>query len=297
MGNAFASYVEAREAEILDYLGRLVKMESPSQEKRYVDSVIDVLEASYRGLGFKTRRLQRDQYGDHLIAEIIGEERPRVLLVGHADTVYPLGTLASMPLRRDGHRLLGPGVEDMKGGLMVMLFAVQALLTLRGSLKGSMRVVINSDEEPGSPTSRDHWSELSRDVDWAFVLEPAQPDGALVLRRKGVGIFHLHVKGRAAHAGAEPEKGASAIHVLAKKILDLESIADLTLGTTVNTGVIQGGTHPYVVPAEAMAKIDIRVPTLVERERVLSAMHAIRRRIPSTSHGTCSGYRDTSEGC
>ena len=161
MGNAFASYVEAREAEILDYLGRLVKMESPSQEKRYVDSVIDVLEASYRGLGFKTRRLQRDQYGDHLIAEIIGEERPRVLLVGHADTVYPLGTLASMPLRRDGHRLLGPGVEDMKGGLMVMLFAVQALLTLRGSLKGSMRVVINSDEEPGSPTSRDHWSELS----------------------------------------------------------------------------------------------------------------------------------------
>jgi glutamate carboxypeptidase len=201
------------------------------------------------------------------------------MLVGHIDTVFPLKTLVKMPLRREGNRLMGPGVEDMKGGLVVMLFAIQALLAVRGSLTGSLRVVVNSDEEPGSPTSINLWPEFCRDVDWAFILEPGRPDGALVLRRKGVGIFHLKVTGRSAHAGAEPEKGASAISVLAKKILDLESLADLSVGTTVNTGVIQGGTHPYVVPAEAKADIDIRVPTLVERDRILNGMKLIVDRV------------------
>ena len=284
MENPFAAYVDARQEEMFDFLSRLVRMESPSQEKQCVDAVIDLLETAYRNLGFKTERLPRDQYGNHLIANLLGGNGPRVLFVGHADTVFPLGTLTTMPLRREGNRLLGPGVEDMKGGLVVMLYAIRALLGLRGSLKGSLRVVVNSDEEPGSPTSRDLWPDLCKDVDWAFILEPARPDGGLVLRRKGVGIFHLTVKGRSAHAGAEPEKGASAIRVLAKKILDLEALADLKVGTTVNTGVIQGGTHPYVVPAEAKASIDIRVPTLAERERVLAGMKAIVERgdLPGT---------------
>jgi glutamate carboxypeptidase len=284
MENPFAAYVDARQEEMFDFLSRLVRMESPSQEKQCVDAVIDLLETAYRNLGFKTERLPRDQYGNHLIANLLGGDGPRVLFVGHADTVFPLGTLTTMPLRREDNRLLGPGVEDMKGGLVVMLYAIRALLGLRGSLKGSLRVVVNSDEEPGSPTSRDLWPDLCKDVDWAFILEPARPDGGLVLRRKGVGIFHLTVKGRSAHAGAEPEKGASAIRVLAKKILDLEALADLKVGTTVNTGVIQGGTHPYVVPAEAKASIDIRVPTLAERERVLAGMKAIVERgdLPGT---------------
>jgi len=284
MENPFAAYVDARQEEMFDFLSRLVRMESPSQEKQCVDAVIDLLETAYRNLGFKTERLRRDQYGNHLIANLLGGDGPRVLFVGHADTVFPLGTLTTMPLRREDNRLLGPGVEDMKGGLVVMLYAIRALLGLRGSPKGSLRVVVNSDEEPGSPTSRDLWPDLCKDVDWTFILEPARPDGGLVLRRKGVGIFHLTVKGRSAHAGAEPEKGASAIRVLAKKILDLEALADLKVGTTVNTGVIQGGTHPYVVPAEAKASIDIRVPTLAERERVLAGMKAIVERgdLPGT---------------
>lgn len=284
MRNEISSYVKARQDEILDFLRSLVNMESPSREKSCVDAVIDVLEVAYRDLGFTTQRLRQDDYGDHLVADLAGEQGPRVLLVGHADTVYPLGTLSKMPLRRDGDRLVGPAVLDMKGGLTAMLFGIRTLLSVRESLKGSLRVVVNSDEEPGSPTSRDLWPELTRGVDWAIVLESGQPDGAMVLRRKGVGIFHLHVQGRSAHAGAEPEKGASAIHVLAKKILDLEAIADLSLGTTVNTGVIQGGTHPYVVPEEAKAEIDIRVPTLTEQERVLTAMTAVveREDLPGT---------------
>ncbi len=275
MVNLFVNDVEKKQDKILDFLYKIVEIESPSQEKRCVDAVLDILEKQYQDLGFKTYRLSRDQYGNHLIGEISSGIGPRVLIVGHADTVFPLGTIKTMPLHRDGNYLFGPAVGDMKGGLTIMLFAIQSLLAVRKSLKGSLRVVVNSDEEPGSPTSRDLWPDLCKDVDWAFILEPAQMDGGLVLRRKGVGIFNLTVKGRSAHAGVEPEKGASAIKVLAKKILDLEALADLKLGTTVNTGVIQGGTHPYVVPAEAKASIDIRVPTLAEKERILAKMKAV----------------------
>jgi glutamate carboxypeptidase len=278
MGNEVSSYVKPRQDEILEFLYRIVNMESPSQEKRCVDAVIDVLEDAYCDLGFRTQRLPQEEYGDHLVADLHGGEGPQILLVGHADTVYPLGTLSKMPLSRDGDRLFGPAVVDMKGGLTVMLFGIKTFLNVRESLRGHLRVVVNSDEEPGSPTSRDLWPELTREVNWALVLEPAKPDGAMVLHRKGVGIFHLRVRGRSAHAGAEPEKGASAIRVLAKKILDLEGLADLNLGTTINTGVIQGGTHPYVVPDEARAEIDSRVPTLAEQERVLTAMRAVVER-------------------
>ena len=285
MTSPFVTAVEARQQEMLDFLTRVVTMESPTSEKRHVDAVIDVFEAAYRELGFECRRLAQDRYGDHLVAESPEENEPRVLLVGHADTVYSLGTLAAMPLRRNGERLRGPGVMDMKGGLSVMLFAVRCLLHHRRGLHGAIRIVINSDEEPGSPTSRDLWPELARNVDYALVLEPAQPNGGIVLRRKGVGIFRLHVRGRAAHAGAEPEKGASAIRALARKFLDIEGLAAPAVGTTVNVGVIRGGTHPYVVPEEAEAVMDFRVSTLAERDRVLAAMRAIveREDIPGTT--------------
>ncbi|MBW2148443.1 MAG: M20 family metallopeptidase [Deltaproteobacteria bacterium] len=285
MRGQISSYVESRQGEILDFLSGLVKKESPSHEKDHVDAVIDDLESAYKDLGFTTRRLLQERYGAHLVADFSGGGGQRVLLVGHADTVYSLGTLDKTPLKRDGERLMGPGVHDMKGGLTAMLFGIRALLGVRGSLGGSLRVVVNSDEEPGSPTSRGLWPKLTRDVNWAFVLEPAKADGAMVLHRKGVGIFRLHVKGKSAHAGVEPEKGASAIRVLARKILDMEALADLSLGTTVNTGVVQGGTQPYVVPEEARAEIDIRVPTLAEQERILTAMRALveREDLPGTS--------------
>ncbi|MBI4279997.1 MAG: M20 family metallopeptidase [Armatimonadetes bacterium] len=284
MSHPFASYVDARRDEIVETLRRVVEMESPSQEKARVDAVIDVFQAAYRDAGFVTRRIPQTDYGDHLVADLPGGGGPRVLLVGHADTVYPPGTLATMPLRRDGDRLLGPAVMDMKGGLVCMLYAIRALLVVRGAVRGSLRVVVNSDEEPGSPSSRGLWPELTQGVDWALICEPARPDGALVLSRKGCGIFRVRVRGQAAHAGAEPEKGASAIRALARKILDIEGLAAPSIGTTINTGVIRGGTHPYVVPEEAEAVIDIRVSTLAERDRVLAGMQAVAARedVPRT---------------
>jgi glutamate carboxypeptidase len=201
-----------------------------------------------------------------------------VLLVGHLDTVYPLGTVARRPFTVSDGRAYGPAVLDMKGGLAVMLFALRALAATRGV--GNVRVVLNSDEEPGSPTSRDRWAAWGADVDWAFVLEPALSDGSLVLRRKGVGIFRLEVAGRAAHAGAEPERGANAILALAHHLLAAAALADPAIGTTVNVGVVRGGALPYVVPAAAEALIDVRAPTRGEAERVLSGLRALERAQP-----------------
>ena len=275
---ALRAEAEARGGEMLDLVRRLAMMESPTRDKARVDAVIDVLEEAYRGLGLVCRRIAEPLYGNHLIADSRGAEHPRVLLVGHADTVYAAGTTDAMPVVLDGGRLRGPGVVDMKGGLVVMLYAVRSLLAHRPRLAGSIRVVINSDEEPGSPSSRGRWPELARGAAAALVFEPGRPGGTLVLRRKGVGIFHLRVTGRAAHAGAEPEKGASAIRALVRKCLDLEGLARPDAGTTVNVGVISGGTHAYVVPAEAEAAIDARVATAAEAERVLSGMRAIASR-------------------
>jgi glutamate carboxypeptidase len=276
---------EAAAGEMTDLVRRLVAMESPTQDKRRVDAVIDVLEAAYRDLGFSCRRLIEAAYGDHLIADSPGPETPRVLLVGHADTVHAAGTIDTMSLRLDHDRLFGPGVVDMKGGLVVMLYAVRCLLAHGPRLAGSIRVVVNSDEEPGSPASRRQWPALARGAAAALVFEPGRPGGTLVLRRKGVGIFRLRVKGRAAHAGAEPDKGASAIRALARKCLDIEALAAPEAGTTVNVGVIAGGTHPYVIPAEAEAAIDARVATAAEAERLLSGMKAIASRadVPGTA--------------
>jgi glutamate carboxypeptidase len=280
------SYVDSHRNDMLLFLSRIVGMESPSGDSLRVGQVADTLDTMFRDAGCVTRRVPVDGYAPHLVAETAGGEGgPRVLLVGHCDTVYPVGTLASMPVRVEGERLLGPGVMDMKGGLVAILFAVKALLAVReGPLNGTIRIVVNTDEEPGSHTSRPLWPELAGDVDWALVFEPALEDGSLIHRRKGVGVFQLKVSGRAAHAGAEPEKGANAIVALAKKIVAMADLTDLRLGTTLNAGVARGGNLPYVVPDAAEAMIDIRVPSDAERERILDLIGKISARedVPGT---------------
>jgi glutamate carboxypeptidase len=272
------AWVERHREDLLAFLQEIVERESPTEAKAAVDALGQVFQEAYRALGCAVRTVPQVQYGDHVVAETPPVPGPRVLLVGHLDTVYPLGTVARRPFTlRDG-RAYGPAVMDMKGGLAVMLFALRALAATRRL--GNARVVLNSDEEPGSPTSRDRWAAWSADADWAFVLEPAQPDGSLVLRRKGVGIFRLEVTGRAAHAGAEPERGANAILALAHHALAAAALADPAAGTTVNVGVVRGGTLPYVVPAAAEALIDVRVPTRTEAERVLGGLRALEAAEP-----------------
>lgn len=276
-------WVDARRDEMLAFLKRVVEIESPSEEKGGVDAVGAVFQEAYRAMGCAIRLERQTQYGDHVIAETPAQRGPRVLLVGHMDTVYPVGTIAARPFTvRDG-RAMGPAVMDMKGGLVVMLFALRALAETGGL--GSARVVLNSDEEPGSPTSRDGWPGRAAGVHWAFVLEPGKEDGSLVSRRKGVGIFRLTVTGRAAHAGAEPEKGANAILSMAHLAIAATAIARPEQGTTVNVGTLRGGTHPYVVAERAEAGIDVRVPSAAEAERVVRELQALASRtaVPGTS--------------
>ena len=197
------------------------------------------------------------------------------LVMAHFDTVWPAGTLARMPFRIDGDRVRGPGVYDMKASLILAEFAVRALIELRQTPPRPLVLLLTSDEEIGSPTSRGLIEETARGAAYVLVPEPPTAAGALKTARKGVGRFRLAVTGRAAHAGVEPEKGVNAIVELARQILNVQGLADPGLGTSVNVGLVTGGTTPNVVPASALAEVDVRVTTAAEARRIETAMAAL----------------------
>lgn len=263
--------------ELLAFLEGLVNMDSPTEDKTATDQVGDVLQAKAEALGMTVARDPQTRFGDHRIARWRGGG-PRVLMIGHFDTVYAMGTARDRPLRRVGDRLLGPGVLDMKGGLTVGLFALQALRAATGGLPLDVTFVFNSDEEIGSPSSRALIEAEAGRHDLALVLEPGRPGPAIVTRRKGVAIFDLEVTGREAHAGAEPEAGRNAIVQAAHMTLAIAALNDAAAGTTVTPGVISGGTKPYVVPGRARLSVDCRVPSLQEQERVSAGIHAAAAR-------------------
>lgn len=289
VARALSSYIDGRRREMLDQLQRLVEIESPTDYRDGVNRVGDILAGELAALGMKVTRLPESDYGDHIVGDL---ERPgtvRVLLMGHMDTVYPVGT--GWPFRVEGDRAYGPGVIDMKSGCLCAIYALKALQATVG-IPVSVRVLFNSDEEPGSPRSREQLPALAAGIDYGFILEPAEPDGAIVLRRKGVGIFDLRVTGRAAHAGQEPEKGINANRELAHQIIAAEELADPGAGTTVNAGRIEGGTAPYVVSDSARARIDVRVATIEEQKRIERAMAELpaRTRVPGARVEVTGGF-------
>ena len=202
-----------------------------------------------------------------------------ILVMTHIDTVWPLGTLQRKPFEVEGDVARGPGVYDMKASLAMMIQAL-TFLNERKSDHRPITWLINTEEEIGSPVSRPVIEQLARESAYVLVLEPpVPPHGALKTARKGVGMFTMHIKGRAAHAGADPEKGISAIHELANQIQYLHGLTDFDLGTTVNVGVVSGGTARNVVAAEATALIDLRVTTMREADRVVKAIMDARPRL------------------
>jgi glutamate carboxypeptidase len=209
--------------------------------------------------------------GDHLRGEF-GTGPSQVLLLGHYDTVWPVGQLARMPLRRDGDRLFGPGVFDMKAGIVIALLAMRVLED--AGVRPRHRVVMlwTTDEEVGSTTSRGIIESEARVSRAALVLEPALPGGALKTARKGVGDFHVRATGVAAHAGIDPGAGASAIHELARQVTILVGFSDLDRGLSVNVGTISGGSRSNVVAEVAEAHIDVRIPTLADAGPVTAAI-------------------------
>ena len=279
--DAIMGWLQAREGEAIGFLETLVNLDSGTYDRAAVNRVGDVLAGAFADLGFTIERVVQTEYGDHLLATRPGTEPERGLLcIGHMDTVFPAGTAASRPFRIDGERATGPGVVDMKGGLTVLLFALRALAATDSQAFRRLRcsIVINSDEEIGSPTSRRLFMDQAARHQAAVVLEPARPNGECVIGRKGVGHFRMEVSGRQAHAGSQPELGINAVWELAHKVCAMQALGDPERGTTVNVGVIRGGDRPNVVPDRASADVDLRIWSAEEAERVTRAFREIAER-------------------
>lgn len=266
-------YFRKHLGNILDTLQQLVEIESPSDVKASVDRVGTVLASRFQELGGRAHFHPAKEFGNHLEVRFRRPERPKekpLLLLGHMDTVYPIGTIARMPYRLTRGRAWGPGVLDMKAGIALALEVVEALLAWgKGRLPRPVTVLLVSDEEVGSASSRAITEELARHSAAVLVLEPAHgPEGALKTSRKGVGEYQLRIEGKAAHAGLDFEKGQSAVVELARQILEISGLVDRERGITVNIGRIAGGTRANVVPAEASAVIDVRVETIADAREV-----------------------------
>jgi glutamate carboxypeptidase len=240
--NAFIQFLESSRSALLADLAALVNVDCGTHDKVGVDRVGEWVGARCAEWGWEVERFPQAAYGDCWLARLRGDGPGRVLLIGHLDTVYPDGTAAARPMRFEGEKVLGPGVCDMKGGLLVGMYALRALQTAGFRDFAELAFFFNSEEEVSSPVSRPLYTPVARTMDAALVLESARANGDIVSARKGSGDFTLKVTGRAAHAGVEPEKGANAVVELAHQIVALHRLNGLAPGVTVNPGVIGGGT-------------------------------------------------------
>ncbi|MCA1560340.1 MAG: M20 family metallopeptidase [Acidobacteria bacterium] len=272
--NDLLEFCESQRAWLLETIESLVRRESPSTDKTAVDRCGAELARRLEAIGARVQILPRQASGDHLLAET-GCGAGQVLLLGHFDTVWPLGQIVRMPLTIEGGRLHGPGVFDMKAGIAIGLLAARALQETRAVVGHRVVMLWTADEEIGSGTSRTAIEEEARRSDAVLVLEPALPGGAVKTSRKGCGEFELVVRGISAHAGIDPGKGASAIHELARQIVAVERLRDHERGISINVGVISGGTRTNVVAEEARAHIDVRVPRMGDAARVEAAFKAL----------------------
>jgi len=255
------SHFEGRRDDILQTTRQLVEVESPSDNKEAVDRLGSLLAGRFEGLGGHAKFHRTEKFGDHLQVDFSGKSGQKpVLLLGHLDTVYPVGTLKTMPFRIADGRLWGPGSFDMKAGIAFMLHAIEGLTACHGTLPRPITVLLVSDEEVGSDTSRHITESLARKSEAVLVLEPAYGrKGAVKTARKGVGEYTLKVTGKSAHSGLDFEKGESAIVEISRQVLEVSKMVNLKRGTTLNVGTIQGGTRSNVIPAEASAVLDVRV--------------------------------------
>jgi glutamate carboxypeptidase len=281
---AVRTELEPRRQALVDLLGRLVNIESPSDNLTGLNRFADELQSLFGEFG----PIEQIDSGDprrarHLRLTVDGDDAtgPHAVALCHYDTVWSMGTLERIPFSVDAQGIArGPGCFDMKGGMVVLYFALQALRArgLRPARK--LQVLFTSDEEVGSKTSRTLIEQTARGAAVAYVLESPLPGGTLKTARKGTGDYFVRIQGRAAHAGVEPQKGISATQELAHQIMALHALNDYASGTTINVGVVHAGTRPNVVAAEAEAHVDVRVQTLQEADRIDAAIRGLSPRLP-----------------
>ncbi|MFZ1916355.1 MAG: M20 family metallopeptidase [Terriglobales bacterium] len=276
--NSRLAYFSDRCGQIVSTTHELVEIESPSDNKPAVDRLSDAVAEKFAALGGQISLHRAQDFGNHLQVDFTGKagDKP-VLLLGHYDTVYPVGTLASMPCRLVDDKLTGPGVLDMKSGIALMLHSIAALREWHGELQRPVTVFLVSDEEVGSDSSRAITESLARKSAAVLVLEPAAGfQGAVKTARKGVGDYQIKATGKASHAGLDFEKGVNAIVELARQIEKITSFTDLKKGLTVNVGMVTGGSRTNVVPAEAMAHVDVRIARLKDAAGIDKKMRGLR---------------------
>lgn len=297
-GHAIVEYLRRQRAALVDFTAQLARAESPSSHPEAQAAPMQLLWQALTDVGFEARHEAGRRSGGCLLAQpapgrfpLAVPEEPadpngaaRQLLVGHCDTVWPLGTLKTMPLQIEADVMRGPGVYDMKGGLAQMVFALRALRALSLAPTVVPLVLINSDEEIGSTESRAAIEAAAQTAARALVLEPALGrDGKLKTARKGVGRFQIVVKGRAAHAGLDPEKGVSAVLALSHVVQQLFALNDFARGVSVNVGLIEGGVQANVIAPESRATVDVRAPTLADAERLSAAIHGLTPPLPGVT--------------
>ena len=282
-GHRVLEHLRGQQEAMTSLLEELVLIETPSTEPACQAEIRRRLQKEFEDLGYRVRLLPGNNSGGHLFAAPPDRRRgqPAQLMLGHCDTVWPLGSLQDMPLLREDNRLCGPGVYDMKAGLVEMIFALRALVSLGLEPEVAPLCFINSDEEIGSRESTRYVRALARCVDRCMVLEPSLGlDGRIKTARKGVGRFTVTVQGKAAHAGLDPGAGASAILELSHVIQKLFQLNDPEHGTSVNVGVIDGGIRPNMVAPKSRAIIDVRVQTQADALRIEQAIHGLTVETP-----------------
>jgi glutamate carboxypeptidase len=258
----FLAYAQSKQDELITLIREMVECESPSDDPAAVNRFVDLVAVRVAGLA-NVQTFLGGRFGKHLRMEFLlpgTKKAGQILALGHSDTVWPLGTLNVMPFKHEKGRLWGPGVLDMKSGIAFFLFAMRALRDLHIEVKRKVVLQLNSDEEVGSDSSRPLTEKEAKKSKAVLVLEPGTGlQGKLKTARKGVGVYHVSAKGVASHAGVDFTAGASAILELARQIEKIAAFTNLKAGTTVNPGVIHGGTRSNVIAAGAHAEVDIRI--------------------------------------
>lgn len=278
--NEILGFLRAREAEMVRLLGDLVGIESSTYDKAGVDRVGRKLGEEWRQRGARVEFMRQRDRGNHLRAELwLGQGKPagQILVLGHTDTVYERGSLAKSPFRIAGGRAYGPGTLDMKGGLVIALFAVDALRAAQAEARRRFVFLWTSDEETGSESSQKLIEKEAGRSSAVLVLEPGTgATGKLKTQRKAIGGFEVRATGRAAHAGVNPQDGVNAVHEMALQIARMVKFNDARRGVTVNADVISGGVRSNVIPASAHAVIDARAVRLADMQRLVRKMRALR---------------------
>ncbi|MFD9624866.1 M20 family metallopeptidase [Peribacillus muralis] len=267
--------MNVKQKEMLQFVEQLVNIDSGSYTKKGIDEIGLILKAKFESLDFIVDIVEQRDYGNQLVIQHREAVEPHILVVAHMDTVFPEGTAQQRPFKVKGNRAFGPGVADMKASLVAIFYAIYCLKQTGQTGYKHVQIILNSDEEIGSPSSSSLITEKAAKKKYALVLEPARTDGSLVTARRGCGQFKVDIVGVAAHSGIEPEKGRSAVEELAHKIIALHQLNDRRSGISVNVGIIEGGSAVNAIASHAAGFVDVRISEKKQEAIILKQLKKI----------------------